>query len=57
MAKRRFSSHSASDEITIHEYRVLTSTECTTIMIAEVAVTSSLGSSLEWRVWFGNGMV
>jgi hypothetical protein len=26
-------------------------------MIAELVVTSGLGSSLEYRVWFGNGMV
>jgi hypothetical protein len=36
-----------SDEITMHGYRLLTSTECTTIMIAELAITSDLGSSLE----------
>jgi hypothetical protein len=35
-----------SDEITTRGYRVLTSTECTTIMIAELMVTSGLGSSL-----------
>jgi hypothetical protein len=35
------------DEITIHEYRILTFIECTTIMIVELAVTSSLGSSLD----------
>jgi hypothetical protein len=56
MAKRRLYSRSASYEITMHRYRVLTSVECTTIMIAELAVTSGLGSSLEYRVWFGNGM-
>jgi hypothetical protein len=28
------------DEITMHGYKVLTSAECTTIMIAELAVTS-----------------
>jgi hypothetical protein len=47
MAKRRFSSRLASDEITTHGYRVLTSAECTTIMIAELAVTSGLGSSFD----------
>jgi hypothetical protein len=31
------------DEITMHEYMVLTSTECTTIMIAELVVTNGLG--------------
>jgi hypothetical protein len=35
------------DEITTRGYRVLTSVECTTIMIAELAVTSGLRSSLE----------
>jgi hypothetical protein len=45
MAKRRFYSCLASDEITMHGYRVLTSAECTTIMIAVLIVTSALGSS------------
>jgi hypothetical protein len=47
MAKRRFSSHPISDEITMRGYRVLTFAKCTTIMIAKLAVTSGLGSSLE----------
>jgi hypothetical protein len=47
MAKWRFSSHLASDEITTHGYMVLTFAKCTTIMIAELAVTSGLGSSLD----------
>jgi hypothetical protein len=47
MAKRMFSSRLASDEITTRGYRVLTSAECTTIMIAEIAVTSGLGSSFD----------
>jgi hypothetical protein len=47
MAKRRFSSRLASDEITTRGYRVLTSAECTTIMIAELAVISGLGSSFD----------
>jgi hypothetical protein len=47
MAKRRFSSHSASDEITTCGYKVLTSAECPTIIIADLAVTSGLGSSLD----------
>jgi hypothetical protein len=47
MAKRRFCSRLASDENTTHGYRVLTSVECTTIMIAELAVTSGLGSSFD----------
>jgi hypothetical protein len=46
-AKRRFSSRLAIDEITTRGYRVLTSTECTTIMIVELAVTSGLGSSFD----------
>jgi hypothetical protein len=33
------------DEITTHGYRVLTSTKCTTIMIAELEVASGLGPS------------
>jgi hypothetical protein len=45
MAKKRFSSLPISDEITTRGYMVLTSVVCTTIMIAELAVTSSLGSS------------
>jgi hypothetical protein len=36
-----------SDEITMRGYMVLTSAECRTIMIAELAVTSSLGSSFD----------
>jgi hypothetical protein len=47
MIKIRFSSRSASDEITIHGYRVLTSVECATIMIVEFTVTSGLRSSLD----------
>jgi hypothetical protein len=33
------------DEITMHGYRLLISAECTTIMIAKLAVTRGLGSS------------
>jgi hypothetical protein len=47
MAKRKFSSRPRSNEISTHGYKALTSIECTTIMIAELAVTSDLGSSLE----------
>jgi hypothetical protein len=47
MAKRRFSSDLASDEITTRGYRTLTFAKCTTIMIAELAVTCGLGSSLD----------
>jgi hypothetical protein len=46
MAKRRFSSHPYSDEITMRGYRALTFAKCTIIMIAKLAVTCSLGSSL-----------
>jgi hypothetical protein len=45
--KGGFYSRLASDEITTRGYIVLTSTECTTIMIAELVVTSSLGSSFD----------
>jgi hypothetical protein len=47
MAKRRFSSRLASDEITTRGYMVLTFAKCTTIMIAVLAVTSGLGSSTD----------
>jgi hypothetical protein len=47
MAKGRFSSRLASDEITTRGYRALTFVKCTTIMIAELTVTSGLGSSLD----------
>jgi hypothetical protein len=47
MAKKRFSSRLAGDEITTRVYSALTSTNCTTIMFAEFAVTSDLGSSLD----------
>jgi hypothetical protein len=47
MAKRRFSSCLASDEITTPRYWALTFAKCIIIMIAELAVTSSLGSSLD----------
>jgi hypothetical protein len=48
MAKKGgFYSRLASDEITTRGYRVLTSAECATIMIAELAVTSGLGSSFD----------
>jgi hypothetical protein len=46
MAKRKFSSRLYSDEITTRWYKVLTFAKCPTIMIAELAVTSGLGSSL-----------
>ncbi len=52
MAERMFSSQTG-DKITMREYRVLTSAECTTIMIAELAVTSNLGSSFDQMGWMG----
>jgi hypothetical protein len=45
--KGGFYSRLASDEITTRGYRVLTSAECTTVMIVEPAVTSGLGSSID----------
>jgi hypothetical protein len=45
MVKGGFYSHLASDEITTYGYRVLTFAKCTTIMLAELAVTSCMGSS------------
>jgi hypothetical protein len=41
------------DKITTCGYRVLTLVECTTIMTAELAVTSGLGSSFDEMVWMG----
>jgi hypothetical protein len=57
MAKRRFSSCLASDEITTHGYRVLTFAKSTTIMVAELTVMSGrdpLKISWIWHglVWF-----
>jgi hypothetical protein len=60
MTKRGFYSRLASDEITTHGYRVLTSAECTTIMIAELVATSGLGSSFDCMGigcdWFGESV-
>jgi hypothetical protein len=47
MVKRKFSIRSCSDEITTHGYRALTFAKCTTIMIAELALTNGLESSLD----------
>jgi hypothetical protein len=47
MQKGCFYSRLASNEITTHGYRVVTFAKCTTIMIAELAVTSGLGSSFD----------
>jgi hypothetical protein len=45
--KEVFYSHLASDEITTRGYRVLTFAKCITIMIAELAVISGLGSTFD----------
>jgi hypothetical protein len=45
MAKRRFSSRLASDEITTCRYKALTFVKCTTVMTAVLTVKSGLGSS------------
>jgi hypothetical protein len=45
MAKRRFSSCLASDEITTHGYKGLTFAKCTTVKTVVLTVTSGLGSS------------
>jgi hypothetical protein len=47
MAKGGFYSCLDSDEITTRGYWVLTFAKCTTIMIAELVVTSSLGSPFD----------
>jgi hypothetical protein len=48
------------DEITTRGYRILTSVGCTTIMIAELAVISGMGSSLDYMGigwdWFGESV-
>jgi hypothetical protein len=43
--KEVFSSRLANNEMTTRGYKTLTLVKCTTIMIIELAVTSSLGSS------------
>jgi hypothetical protein len=45
IAKRRFSSRLASNEITTHGYRSLTFAKCTTVITVMVTVTSGLGFS------------
>jgi hypothetical protein len=47
MAKRRFYSRLASDEITTRGYRALTFAKYTTIIISELAVMSGMGSSFD----------
>jgi hypothetical protein len=60
MAKRKFSSPLASNEITTRGYRALTFAKCTTVMTAMLSVTSSLGSRIVGfgcgMVWFGFGL-
>jgi hypothetical protein len=45
IAKRRFSSRLASNEITTHGYMSLTFAKCTTVITVMVTVTSDLGFS------------
>jgi hypothetical protein len=45
VAKMRFSSRLACDEISTHGYRALTFAKCTTIMVVVLTVTSGRGSS------------
>jgi hypothetical protein len=45
--QKRVFSRPISNEITMHGYMVLTFAKCTTIMIAELVVTSGLESSLD----------
>jgi hypothetical protein len=45
--KKEVSSRLRSNEITTRGYSVLTFAKCTPIMIAELVVTCSLGSSLD----------
>jgi hypothetical protein len=47
MAKKRFFSRSASDEIIMRGYRSLTFAKCRTIIIAELAVIRGLSSSFD----------
>jgi hypothetical protein len=47
MEKGGFSSHLASDEITIRGCRVLTFAKCITVMTVVLTVTSGLGSSFD----------
>jgi hypothetical protein len=50
--KKEVSSRPRSDEITNRGYKTLTFTKYTTIMIAELMVTSGLGSSLDYKEWY-----
>jgi hypothetical protein len=47
MVKRRFSSRPISNKIIMRWYRTLNFAKCTTIMIDELTVTSSLESYLD----------
>jgi hypothetical protein len=51
--KGGFYSHLARDEITTRGNRALTIAKCTTVMIAVLMITSSLGTSFDYMVWFG----
>jgi hypothetical protein len=53
----RFSCHLVSDKITTREFKTVTFVKCTPIMIAELAVTRGLASSLDWMVWVWNDLV
>jgi hypothetical protein len=48
MIKMWFSSHLISAEITMREYKTLTSIECTTIIITVLMIMSGLGSSQDY---------
>jgi hypothetical protein len=47
MAKTRFSSRLASDEITTRGYRALTFAKCTSVMTTMLTIMSGLGSSFD----------
>jgi hypothetical protein len=47
MAKRRFLLSLSGDKITTRGYKALAFAKCTTIMIAELTVTSGLGCSFD----------
>jgi hypothetical protein len=53
LAKRRFFSRLASDEIATRGYRVLTFAKCTIVMTSVLMVTSSLGFSFDYMIWYG----
>jgi hypothetical protein len=53
MAKRRFSSCLASDEISTRGYRALIFAKCTTVIATMLMVTSGLRFSFDQMIWFG----